>query len=439
MTHQEKVLIYSSVPRLFRTSYIGHLFDISQKYPTILLTEKLDTDSEKAIRNKHLFPRLEEIIPVDQYTGKKRSLFKSHLHFSKLMKSIINQYKPSIIIADSMINPLEKYLFRYGKESGAINVAFQAGFQMLSKEDESLWHHLQWRDSGSFHDNSFLNRIRLTHIKLQQHFNEIIDYWLYPMLMGTPPFFQKSLLKLGVGPGIYDVDYIVVYSPKEAELEKKIGRPKEAIKVLPHPLIRNTKRLFDTIYRSNTKTSNIITIMMDVNTVSHRRSDLSIIPKEEYIKGRIAIVKLLLDLLPGWKIVIKPHPIFAHGGIENLKKKFSHVSPKIKITDPNDPADKYINKSNIIIGFPPPSTTLFTSMLLNKLVIYVDLYREILGDAFTSYKGIKYAASLKDLRNIIIRYVDHKRRTRIHKNKKNLKSKDAADIIDEIVADNIHK
>ena len=86
MTHQEKVLIYSSVPRLFRTSYIGHLFDISQKYPTILLTEKLDTDSEKAIRNKNLFPRLEEIIPVDQYTGKKRSLFKSHLHFSKLMK-----------------------------------------------------------------------------------------------------------------------------------------------------------------------------------------------------------------------------------------------------------------------------------------------------------------------------------------------------------------
>jgi len=72
-----KILFYTSHSFLFRSTVIGHLYEISQKYPVILLSEKLDEETEKVIRNKKLFPKLEKIVPVEQYTGKKMNFFTS--------------------------------------------------------------------------------------------------------------------------------------------------------------------------------------------------------------------------------------------------------------------------------------------------------------------------------------------------------------------------
>jgi len=71
----KKVLFYTSVRRLFRTTLIGYLYEIAQVYPVVLLSEKLDEETEKVIRNKKLFPKLEKIVPVEQYTGRKMNLF----------------------------------------------------------------------------------------------------------------------------------------------------------------------------------------------------------------------------------------------------------------------------------------------------------------------------------------------------------------------------
>ena len=70
----KKVIFYTSIPRLFRTTLIGHLYEIAQVYPVILLSEKLDSETERALKNKDLFPKLEKIIPVQQYR-KERATF----------------------------------------------------------------------------------------------------------------------------------------------------------------------------------------------------------------------------------------------------------------------------------------------------------------------------------------------------------------------------
>jgi len=74
-TERKKVLFYSNIPGYFRSTLIWYLYEISQAYTTVLLSEKLDEKSEKLIRNKELFPHLVEIIPVHQHTGQKRNFF----------------------------------------------------------------------------------------------------------------------------------------------------------------------------------------------------------------------------------------------------------------------------------------------------------------------------------------------------------------------------
>ena len=53
----KKVVFYSGTPRGFRSFLIGDLYEISQTYPVILLSEKLDSQIEGILKNKTLFPK----------------------------------------------------------------------------------------------------------------------------------------------------------------------------------------------------------------------------------------------------------------------------------------------------------------------------------------------------------------------------------------------
>lgn len=442
MKCKERVIIYSSVPRLFRTTYIAHLYDIAQKYSVILLSEKLDSESEKAIRNSSLFPNLEKIISVDQYTGKKRSLYESHRYFSFLMRKIVSQYKPRVVIADSMINPLEKYLFRYGRLVRAVNVIFQAGFQTPSIEQEILRQQLLWRDTAK--NTKYSLMVRNLKIKMElfkQHFTEVLDYWILPLLVGTYPFFHKSLFRYSLGSEINDIDYIIVFSDKEAQLERKIGRPEKAIKILPHPLLRKTKEIFEKVYnisypkqKSNYK---VVTIMVDVNTYGHKRDNLSLISEKEYIKSRRSVIGLIPRILSKWKIYIKPHPAWSDN-ISLFNNYYKIANCKINIAKPMEPADKYISMSDIIIGFPPPSTTLFTTMLQdsNKIIFYIDLHHELLGDSFADYKEVKYIDNLTYFEAELKKIRDNSSLIKKRMQVKKVYQKSASDILNEIISNN---
>ncbi|EKE20533.1 MAG: hypothetical protein ACD_7C00536G0002 [uncultured bacterium] len=174
--------------------------------------------------------------------------------------------------------------------------------------------------------------------------------------------------------------------------------------------------------------------MVDVNTYGHRRDNLSLIPEKEYLRSRVFVINLVSRILSKWRIYIKPHPMWADRNIY-LKKYYENCSRKVMIVDPLEPADKYIERSDIIVGFPPPSTTLFTSMLQdsNKIIFYVDLHHELLGDSFAGYKGIKYIDNLADFEVIL-----KKIKNGLYCFKKNVRSKtddmkSATDILEEII------
>src|SRR3989338_8203947 len=161
LPRKERVMLYTAVPRLFRSTYIGYVYEISQKFPFILLAERLDPESEKALKNKKWFPHLEKVVRIDQYTGKKRGKWESHRYFSKLAKKIIQEYKPDIVMGGSIVNAFEKYLFRYAQLSGAKTIAIQAGFQPSSWEKYDFRYYLLYRDTPkNLKRNIFIREVK---------------------------------------------------------------------------------------------------------------------------------------------------------------------------------------------------------------------------------------------------------------------------------------
>lgn len=407
---KELVMLYTAVPRLFRATYIGYVYEISQHYPFILLAEKLDPESEKALKNKKWFPHLEKIIHIDQYTGEKRGLFESHKYFSKLAKKIIDENKPDFVLGGSIVNSFEKYLFRYAKLSGATTIAIQAGFQTSSWENLKKRTFLLWRDTPiNLKYPPFIRQLKLYPVLLQQHIKELIDYWIYPMMVGTYPFFHKSLFIFVDGVWVREFDYAVVFSQKEVNVELLSGRPKDKIMILEHPLLHKSRYIFEKAYHMpkigpKRKKNKNITVMIDYNTAGHRRDNFKFISEKDYLQSRIEVINLISNVLTDYRIFIKPHPTTKNVNFTFLKNYFEKRTKNITVVDPLEPADKYITESSIIIGFPTPSTTLMTTMYQdqNKIILYLDLLHEFMGDEFRFYPPINTIETLEELENILL-------------------------------------
>ena len=50
--NQFYVIFRATNPILFRSTSIGYLYEIAQKYPVALLTEELDSETKKILSNK---------------------------------------------------------------------------------------------------------------------------------------------------------------------------------------------------------------------------------------------------------------------------------------------------------------------------------------------------------------------------------------------------
>lgn len=410
LARKQKVMLYTAVPRLFRATYIGYVYEMAQEFPFVLLAEKLDKESEIALQNKKWFPYLEKVIPIDQYTGKKRKQWQSHKYFSKLAKKIINEHKPDIVMGGSIVNAFEKYLFRYAQLSKAITIGIQAGFQASSWDKVNQRTYLLWRDTPkNLGLPVFIREIKLAVVKMIQHVKEIIDYWIIPLLLGTYPYLNKSLFHYGSEGWVREFDYSVVFSDKEVAVERKSGRDKNKIMMLFHPLLRKSRYIFEKAYHmpkigSKSKQNKNIVVMIDYNTYGHRRDNHKFISEEDYLKSRTATVNLISDVLSDWKIFVKPHPTTKSVNFSFLKEYFEKHAKNITVVDPMEPADKYITISDIIVGFPTPSTTLMTAMYQDpgKIIIYLDLHNEILGDEFRIYPAINTIKDMKELKQLLL-------------------------------------
>ena len=406
-----KVLFYTSIPRAFRTTLIGHLYEICQVYPTILLSEELDAETERILQKKELFPKLEKIIPVRQFTGERKNLFSENKHLYLVAKNVIQDYKPNILILPSDTYLFELYLIRFIKKIGGISVSLSPSLHSLNFKK------VAWRVdriNAILKLPKFLPFIfRLIIIKARKYAGYILYNCLLPLMVGEMPFWGKASRVL-YSPGGLNADYYIAYSSQEHDLCIKEGVSSEKIYILSHPLVRQgtreffKKAYFNKAFKYPKNDEKIILLLYPAGKIKFRRNDNSIISEQDIKKAVIEIVTLINKILPKWKIFIKPHPIVQN--VLELKNSFKEISSCVDIKNPQDPVDMYIEVADLIISVIEPSTVLFMAVLQcpDKPIISLDFHHELSGDYYKDFEGIEYIDSEKSFIDILKLIRDNK-------------------------------
>ncbi len=420
----KKVLFYTNAIRVFRATHIGHLYEIAQKYPTILLSEKLDSETEKIINDKKFFPKLEKIIPVDQYLKKRQNFWaeiKQNRKLHKLARETVSHYKPDILIALSDIHSLfEMYLFRFAKRAGALKIVIQPSNIGNSKTAE------KWVDFQNIYLRfpEFLPFwLRLFLVKCRKYFGHFLYLWVLPLSVGEWPFLGKASYILRKGNiGMGDSDYLIVFSKKYYDVFLKDGVPPEKLYILAHPLARKNREFFEKVFfnksKKEKKTGNVVLLLFPIEEIGFRRKDYSLIREEERYKKWKEIAILISKNLPDWKIIVKPHPDLEN--MNKIKSLFSFNPGNIEIVDSKEQVDKFIEMADIIIGLPlSSSTTIFTASLQcpEKPILSLDFLQEVFGDYYKNFEGIEYIDNEQDFIKVLELVRSKKYKKEIPKNK----------------------
>jgi hypothetical protein len=404
----KKVLFYTDVSRLFRDTLIGHLYEIAQIYPTILLFEELDLETMEIIKDKNLFPNLIEIIRTDSPFHKK--VIDKNRRMYKTIKNTILRHKPDIVISGNDMNPADLYLMRYAKKVGAVTMAMQSGLRVRELKNLALFSNL---NSAHVKMPPFLPfSLRLFLARLKKLLGHFFYYWFLPITVGEMPFLGKSsFIQLKGTPGMRDGDYYIVFSKREYDICIKEGTPPEKLYILSHPLARNIMNKFLKINstqsspKKKTKDKKVLTLMYSTEETGFKGTDYQLIPKEELLQSRIKIVSLIAEILKDWKIFIKPHPSMAELPelLQKITQTFESISKQIKVVNPLEPADKYIEMSDVIVGIPPASNVIFIASLQcpEKIILSIDLKHEFLGDAYKDFEGVENIDSKKKFIEIL--------------------------------------
>jgi len=430
-----KVIFQSTNPYLFRSVSIGYLYEISQKHKTVLMTEKLDSYTEKILEDKNLFPGLEEIIIFEAPFNK--DIFGKNYRLWKLSKKVIQDYKPDIVVTQDDFWPMSLYLLRFAKKAGIVTLALQDGFRVSEGKKLYLWSCLMNTYNKMPHFLPFALRFFL--VKVKKYLGHFFYYWILPLTVFERPFFGKaSFVFWNFSPGLRDADYSAVFSKRDYDLSLKDGVKKEKLFIIGHPLThKKTKNFFEKVYFSKNKNKEdekTVTIMWPEEKIGFRNKDYSLISEREMRENRKKVVKLISEKLSDWKIFIKPHPAVKNALV--VKEFLGEIPNNVSIAEPSEPSDKYIEMSKVIIGFSLPSTALFTASLQSppeKIILHLDLNQEFLGDCYKDFNGIEYI----DNEERLIRVLDSIKDGTFRKKQRTLEKadfSDAAEFIDYLYA-----
>jgi hypothetical protein len=390
-----KILFYTGTPRMFRTTLIGHLHIITQQYPTILLHEELDPETNKIIRSKELFPKLESLIPIYQFEFYKKNIFKFNKYLFNSAKNAIANFNPNIVITSSDVDSIfELYLMRFAKKNKSLKISISGTISTAEMKYMAKWFDLinVYSRTPSFLPFFFRQFL----INIRKYLGHIIFFYILPLSVGQFPFLGNTSFILHIGhSGMRDSDYHIVFSRREYEFYAKDGVPENKIYIIAHPLKYRKGSIFEIGYFNKLRTlknkSKIILVMLPAEKIGFNKSDLSLISQEKRFKLRLEIVRIINEVFKIYKILIKPHPIIEN--INYIKKDFESISPNIEVLDPQLPIDKYIELADVIIDMPrSTSTSIFTASLQcpQKPILSLDFDHEFLGDSYKNFPCIEY-------------------------------------------------
>lgn len=402
-----KILFYTDIARGFRNYYIGYLYEIARVYTTVVLSEKLDDETNNIIRDKTLFPNIEDIIPVEQYMGYQGNIIQRHQYFSQLAKKVIETYKPDAVFATGY-NIFESYLRRFAMERHSIAIACTA--PLLARAKDIQYYRYLLRAHRNF--PSFLPRfIKVLLARGWAYTRHILFYQLAPLAAGQKPFWKEpSDILLDVD-NMEGADFYVTWLKGDRDIILK-SNPAAAKKlfILSHPLSGKGREIFEKAYlvkARRKKEKNTLLIIWPYGKIGFRL-DGSLISEEEMRKTKMKIICLIRSVLKGWKILIKPHPM--DEDISMLKNMATLYRNDIIVIDPSDSVEKYIEISDAVLGFGRPSTALFTASLQcpKKPMLSLDFDKELLADSAKGLEGIEYIQSEKEFLSALLLIKDNK-------------------------------
>ena len=385
-----KVLLQSTNLRMFRATFVGYLYEIAQKHEVVVLADGIDGETRKSLENTAMFPGLKNIVAFESPFG--GDIFRKNFTMYKTIKSTIRAYKPDVVIAPSDMWLAEMYLFRLAKRMGAVTLALQSGFKIGEQKKLLLRSYL---DSYGKMPGVLPLLARKFLARARKYAGYLVYHWVFPLAVGERPFAgMVSFIFWHESAGKRDADYSAVFSKRDRDLSLKDGVRPEKLFLIGHPLEHEAARkFFEKAYSAQGKakeSSKILTIMWPEEKFGLRDQDYLMIPQQDIWKRRVFIVKLISEKLADWKIFIKPHP--AEKEVAQIKESLERISANISVVNPLEPADKYIEISQCIVGISLPSTTLFTAQKQypGKIILSLNLDNEFLGDSYKDFEGIEY-------------------------------------------------
>jgi hypothetical protein len=396
-----KVLFYTNTARAFRSTLIGHLYEIANAFPVVLLSEELDSHTENLLRRRNLFPKLKDIIPVRQFSDSMENAISRNRRLYRSALQSVEHHVPDVVISSSDMHSLfEMYLLRTAKKNGALTVCIQPTFMDSSARTS------KWVDMVNMHTRvpSFVpDFLRPSLIRIRKYAGHFLYHWLYPLSIPAAPLPGKSSYVLRRGNcAMRDGDFYVVFSRRDYEICVQDGVLPERLCILRHPLQRPMREFFrehlacPAAGKINAS-GKMVTLLLPEDDIAFRASDFSVISTAERWTLRKDIVGLVSEILKDWKIFIKPHPNIS--GFDQIRKEVEAISGRIEFVPPADSVDPYLEASDLVVELPrSASTATFSASLVSppKPVFSLDFDHEYLGDCFKDFSGIDYIEDRAD-------------------------------------------
>jgi len=406
-----KIMFHSSIPRLFRTTLVGHLYEMCQDYPTVLLSEELDQETSDVLLDKSLFPNLIAIETVrTDSTGKTNQTlaerFRHHSYLHGLAERLIKQYKPDVVIVENDVWAFEMYLLRAAKKQKAFTVALQSSVKIPIALNK-IFLTRTWA-TEKLPDFLPLS-LRIILIKLQRLVGHFLMYWMVPVLTFSKPFSgPTSYVTWNSVTGRREADRYVVLSKAYYEQFKKEGVDKSKLLILDHPLTRKPRNFFKKAYnpsidkKGSFTNREILTIILPSINSGFDRQTLKPIEPTELFKLRISAVLCTVSrILPSWTIYLKPHPSYDLSSMPSSINAL--ITDNVLVANQYDPMDKYIEMSQVIIAPPPVTSVLLTAKYQRPEIVLlaVNLAKEFGAEFYREFPGVQYIEDKETLQNIL--------------------------------------
>jgi len=345
-----KILFFAGTPRQFRTTLIGYFYSLcNEKNAEVILLKDdnndLDKETKNALTRKDLFPNLVAVVPSSCYK---------------------NYIAEAIVVPSDMHSFVEMEMLRWAKKKGMQTMAIQA---TLYDKAKTVSDYIDWENS---------KRMLMPLVKIRKYLGHFWMYVVKPLIRKEKPFWGKSSFILHKGQsGMRDADYQVVWDEWQRDILLTDGVSEEKLRIENHP-IKSHFKIFDEAYFQYLKKET-------------KKSVLLVIPSEFVTDGKhYELWGKTIDFFyaNNWQVFLKPHP-----DTTNFLFPYSQFA-----IDSEEPIDKYIYLSDLVIGLPPAlSTSLYIADLMGKKTIAYDPFKEWRGDFLKGRGNIIYINNESDL------------------------------------------